>query len=372
MKKPGKKTDIDDRLQGAQSHGAIPDGRKKFLWTVLFVAIAAATIWAVVSHNKDFSVGTFLSYIRGSSKPWLCAAILCAFGFVFFEGEAVVLICRALGCKLGHRQGFVYSAADIYFSGITPSATGGQPMCAYFMLKDGISASTATAALLINLTLYTLSILVISLFVVIVQPGVFLSFGIISKVLIIAGYIMQCLLAAFFIMLIVKKTLLHGICRGAIRFLCRIKLLRREEERLLKLDRFIDEYTTCSQMIRHRTKAILAAFVFNILQRMSVILVPLCVFMASDGAVSDAVRVWAVQCYVVIGSNTIPIPGAMGVSDYIMLDGYGKMMDYQNAVNFELLSRSISFYICIVLCGAVVLTKYLIQKKTGNKNDRIL
>ena len=372
MKKTVDNMDNNDRPHGAPDHGGVPDGRKKLLWTALFIVIAAATIWVVVSHSKEFSLGLFVSYISGASKPWLCAAVLCAFGFVFFEGEAIAAICRALGCDTNHRQGFEYSAADIYFSGITPSATGGQPMCAYFMIKDGIPAGITTAALLINLTLYTMSILVISLLVAVAYPGVLMSFGVLSKVLIIAGYFIQCLLAAFFIMLLMKRSLLHGICRGSIHFLCKIKLLRHEEEKQRKLDRFIDEYAMCSQLMKSRKKAIATAFVFNILQRLSVILVPLCVFMAQGGAVSDATRLWAVQSYVVIGSNSIPIPGAMGVSDYIMLDGYGKMMDYQNAINFELLSRSISFYICIVLCGVVVLAKKLIQKKTGSKNDRIL
>ena len=354
------------RSHGTQNTDRLPDGRKRLLWTVLFLVIAAATIWAVTSHSKAFSPEQFASYIGGVSKIWLAAAVLCVFGFIIFEGEAVITICRALDCKTGHRQGLIYSASDIYFSGITPSASGGQPACAYFMIRDGIPASTATAALLINLALYTLSIIVISLAVVILQPSVFLSFGLLSKILIAAGYIIQCLLAAFFILLLVKSDLLHRICRGAIRFLCRIRLVKGEAEKLEKLDSFIGEYTACSQAIRGHKKELWVAFVFNILQRIFIILVPVFVFLASGGAFSEAAGIWAVQSYVVVGSNAIPIPGAMGVSDYIMLDGYGRMMDITNAVNLELLSRSISFYICIVLCGAIVLVKYLTQKRTGS------
>ena len=36
--------------------------------------------------------------------------------------------------------------------------------------------------------------------------------------------------------------------------------------------------------------------------------------------------------YTVLGSNCIPIPGAIGVSDYLMLDGFGSMMSEAQAV----------------------------------------
>ena len=71
-------------------------------------------------------------------------------------------ICRALGYRRSVGQGVLYSAADIYFSAITPSATGGQPASAVLMMRSGIPAAPTAVALLINLVLYTLSILLMA------------------------------------------------------------------------------------------------------------------------------------------------------------------------------------------------------------------
>lgn len=372
MKKIDKNIGDREVRKSVTGNSAMNSWKKRVLWTIVFILIAAATVWAVTSESRAFSLDTFITYIAGTSKIWLIAAILCSLGFVFFEGEAVVYICRAFGYRAGHGRGFIYSASDIYFSGITPSASGGQPVCAYYMIKDGIPAGITTVALLLNLTMYTLSILVISLLVLITQPQVFMSFGVLSKVLIVIGYLIQCLLSLFFILLLVKREILHGICRRGIRLLCKIKLLRHEEEKQRGLDKYMEEYAMCSEMIKHKKKALAVAFIFNILQRVSYISIPLFVFLATGGAVSESAVIWAVQSYVVIGSNAVPIPGAMGVSDYIMLDGYGKLMAYQDAVSFELLSRSLAFYICIVLCGILVLINHMMQKKRERKNDRIL
>ena len=52
-----------------------------------------------------------------------------------FEGEALREIVFHMGYPTKHKDAFVYSAADIYFSAITPSASGGQPASAFFMIK---------------------------------------------------------------------------------------------------------------------------------------------------------------------------------------------------------------------------------------------
>lgn len=359
MRKKNKKAPDTERSQNTFLD------RKKLLWSALFVVIAVATVWAVASYSGAFSSSLFVDYVLGASKPWLGAAILSALGFIVFEAAALCLICRAFGYKVCLGRGLVYSASDIYFSAITPSASGGQPACGYFMIKDGIPGSVTTIALLINITMYSLAILVIGVFVAIVYPAVFLSLGLVSKLLIILGYIVQIALVLFFILLLVKGDLMHRICRSSLHFLCKIKLLKHEERKQQKLDKYMAEYAECSRMIKDRKGAMIGAFAFNILQRASVISVSLFVFLATGGEASKAADIWAIQSYTVIGSNAVPIPGAMGVSDYIMLDGFCKLMPYQNAVNFELLSRSLSFYVCVILCGLTVFIKYLIQKKRG-------
>ena len=346
--------------------------QNKLLWSVIFVLIAAATIWAVLSQSKSFSLRSFLSYASGMSKCWLAMALLSMLGFIVFEGEALVAICRAFGHPISRRRAFVYSASDIYVSAITPSASGGQPACAWFMIKDGIPGMVATVALLANLSMYAVSILLLGLITLLLRPDVFLSLGLLSQGLVLLGYLVQSVLAAFFVMLLLKGDLLHKMCRKALHLLCKIRLLKQEAEKQRDLDQKMGEYAANVRMIKECKRAMGKAFFFNVLQRVAVISVPFFVFLASGGEMAKAVDIWAVQCYTVIGSNAVPIPGAMGVSDYIMLDGFSTVIPWQSAVNFELLSRSLSFYVYVALCGVTVLIKYLRQRKQERENDRLL
>lgn len=336
---------------------------RKLIWSGVFLAIAAVTIWAVSSQSSCFSSDGFISYVSSASVFWLASAVLCMLIYIVFEGEALRCICKGFKYNISHSKGFAYSAADIYFSAITPSASGGQPMCAWFMIKDRIPASVTASALILNLTMYTLSIITIGLISLLLYPGVLECFSHTSKLFIILGIVLQLILALIFVMLLKKSHVFFSIAGGILRFLCKIHLLKNEHEKTEKLTSYMSSYQHCAQMIKDRSAMVFKVFLFNLIQRAASITVTLCTFLACGGNPSLAIHIWAIQSYAVIGSNCIPIPGSMGISDYLMLDGFGKLLSAANAANLELLSRAISFYGCIFLCGATALVRYIIIKK---------
>ena len=338
-----------------QSAASGIDGKGKLRWAAVSVVIAILSIWTVASQWKDFSLTAILDYVAGADWRWLTAAILSMFGFIFFEGCSLHCACHALHYAAPLHRCAGYAAADIYFSAITPSATGGQPACAYLMMRDGIPGIVSTAVLLLTLAMYSLAILVIALIGVLISPSVFFSFGKLSRILIVVGFIAQALLSLVFLLLIQSEQLLERICRGSIHFLCRIRLLHHEESRMEKLAATMDEYRRCVVLLSGHRSMLRRSFLFNLLQRASHISVSMLVYLAMGGDPARAGGVFTMQSLVVLGSNCAPIPGAMGVADYLMVDGFKAFLDAEQVVGMELLSRSLSFYCCVLLCGIAVL-----------------
>lgn len=342
--------------------------KRKWLWSVLSVGIAACTIWAVTSQNQQFSADYFKLYLTKVSPALIVPAILCMLGFIAMEGAALAYICRSFGYRTRPGDGWVYSSSDIYFSAITPSATGGQPASAYFMMRDGIPGTVVTVALIVNLAVYTASIVFIGLLSFIFRFGVFSGFSVLSKVLILVGTAFQTGLIVLFVLLLRHGTLLYSICDAGLRLLCRLRIFHRRDERRAKLRLQFEEYSRRAKLAMSHRKMLLFAFLFNFLQRVAQILVAVFTYLATGGSLSHAFDIWALQSYVVLGSNCIPVPGAMGVADYLMLDGYGRYMSAEEAVNLELLTRSISFYVCIIICGVSVLFAYFWRKARSRKS----
>lgn len=344
-----------------------PLGNKKsILFMILFIFIAVMTVWAVMSQSKEFSLANFLSFIQGASYEWLGAALFAMLGFVFFEAIALLILSNAFGNRQTLSRCYMYSASDIYFSAITPSATGGQPASAYFMIKNGMNGMMVAALLVANLMLYTLAIVVIGTVCFIMRFDYFMQFSLLSKLLIIAGFVSQIFLLIFFFLLLKRDKLLQRICNFILKFLCKIRIIKRREYYQKKLDGYMDKYRQHSKIITGHRKSLFFCFFFNLLQRISQIMVTVFVCAATTGKdfiQSMELLFW--QGYATLGSNSIPIPGAMGVSDYLMIDGFTKVLDDITAVNLELLSRSFSFYSCVIICGISTLVYFLMVRRRG-------
>ena len=84
--------------------------------------------------------------------------------------------------------------------------------------------------------------------------------------------------------------------------------------------------------------------------------------LAVGEGVNKAVDVSVIQCFVAMGSNCVPIPGAMGVADYIMIDGFKQLVG-KNAANMELLCRGMTFYGSVITSAVIILIGYIIRKK---------
>lgn len=339
-----------------------PVGRKEALWTVLFVAIAAVSIWTVTSRTREFSFQDFWGYLQNASWIWLALAALCMLAHIFFEGSAILHICRAFGYARKPRHGFVYASADIYFSAITPSATGGQPASAFFMINDGIPGTVSTVALLVNLMMYTLSIVLIGLFCFLIRPGIYSMFSSFARGMIVIGCIIQCGLALGFLLLLKKEKLVHRVCDGVLCLLAKLRLLRKLDQRRAHLSHAIDDYRRNVSLVSGQRRVLTRVFLLNVLQRTALICVTVCAFRAAGGARQQMLDAWTIQGFSIMGYNFVPIPGAMGVADLLMTDGFGQLMSRQNAVNLELLSRLISFYSCVIICGMTIVIRFILQK----------
>ena len=332
---------------------------KTIMWALISAVLAFLTIKGVLDHNKDMSLSELWQIIKTSDVLFVVLAVVAAAMFVFLEGVAILEILRKSGYRRKLHQGLIYSTSDIYFSAITPSATGGQPASAFFMIRDGIPGGIVTATLILNLAMYTMSIVVLGLISICLSPASFLSFNTFSRVIITIGFVALFLLSGSFLVMLRNEKLIFGTIRRIINFMGSKKLLKNVDGKLKKINKHEEDYKCCADLISSSKRVLAAAFLWNFLQRASQILVPVMIYKALGGAASSMVEVFSKQCLITIGYNFVPIPGGMGISDYLMIDGFTDLMGMDMAINVELISRVISFYMCVLISGIITLVGYL-------------
>ena len=332
---------------------------KKQLINILFLAVLiGVTLFILFTSNRELNFENIKDFIL-RCNPWLIvAAFVCMLLFIAFAGLSLHLISRRLGYKPKLFSSMVYSSADIYYSAITPSASGGQPASAYYMVKDGMDAGATTFTLVFNLIAYTAAILVIGVLAFIFRPRMFPHFEFFVKFLIIAGIVLQTLLLGFFIacMWCHKAVLKAG--NGLISLLARMKIVKNTEKWRGKLTDEVEKYRLSFMEIRKHRALFFQALLLNVAQRVSQVLITCFVCTAADPDASF-VDLFAMQAFVLLGYNSIPLPGGVGAFEYLYLNIYTLRFDNTFIVVAMMVTRVISYYLCMALSGVVTLVYHI-------------
>lgn len=332
---------------------------------ILFLVIAVLSVGTIVSQSQSFSFKELIYDLKTIDHFWMLMAILGMIGFIVFEGLAVSHLVKGLTGLHRYREGIMYGAADVYFSAITPSASGGQPASAWFMISDGIPTAKTTVVLLANLILYTYALLLCGIAAFLMKGSYYFEFPLLARLLILSGAIVLLALGILFEMLLRHEIIIERVGYWCIHLALRFHLIHSEEHWKARLLHSVRQYKDCAGMIRGKSRLLWETFGLNLAQRLSHSLVTVALYMAVGGRVSHIPDIWSIQILTNVGSNTIPIPGAMGVADYLLICGLDLIHDIDNPANLELMCRGISFYICVLVSIIIIGIGYF--RRTSKK-----
>ena len=119
----------------------------KVIGNGIFLAVVFMLTIYGVFHGED--LGAMMEAIRDVEKWKLIPGAALVFFFIW--GESIILwyMMRSFGIRLKKRICFLFSSVGFFFSCITPSASGGQPMQIYYMKKEKIPIPVATVILMV-------------------------------------------------------------------------------------------------------------------------------------------------------------------------------------------------------------------------------
>lgn len=341
---------------------------RKQLLNIGFLLLLISVTVIVLFTATDIRLHDIGVFLSGCDPWWIVAAFGAMLGFVLFEAASLHVILHRLGERPRFLSSVVYSTSDTYYSAITPSASGGQPASAFYMVKDGIGAGRASFALVFNLSAYTAAIIIIGLFAVIVRPGFFSRIdGGFPKALVIIGFVIQGLLLAFFIGCMFCGGAVRKLGGGIISLLTKMRIVKKPDKWREKLDREISIYKECRRAIAEHPGMTVMGLLFNLAQRVSHVLIPCFVLYAADQTI-DFLDLFVCSAFVTIGYNSIPLPGGVGVYEYLYPNIYSIAVQGEAFVLSALMvSRAISYYICMILSGVYTLGYHLFKMKGSGK-----
>ena len=342
--------------------------KQKLIVNICFLLVLIGVTLAILfTSNKELNFKNIAEYIKTGNPWYLCAAVACMLAIIVLEGFSLFLIVRKLGFKGKAAKSMAYASIDAYYSAVTPSATGGQAAAAVYMVKDGMTAGSASFTFVFRAVTFTSAYVILTAAAFIIKPSLFLQLDFWPQFFIILGVATQLLLVGFFIALLLCHRTILRIGNGIISLLHKMRIIKKKEKWRTKLIKEIAKYANCVKQIKKHKMLFVNVLLLNLGEHVLRVLISVFVCLAADGSAPFR-DIFVLQCFLLVGYSSIPLPGGVGIFEFLYLNIYKlAFSERQFMLSAMKIMRTISYYMCMLVTGMVSLIYHLItvRRKKG-------
>ena len=315
---------------------------KKIIFNTIFlVVVFGLTIYGVF-HGED--LGAVMDAIQSADKIWLLPGVALVAFFIWGESIIIWYMMRSYGIHLRKRVCFLFSSVGFFFSCITPSASGGQPMQIYYMKKEKISIPVATVILMIVTITYKLVLVVVGLWLVLFGQGFIHKYLWSIRHIFYLGTALNVFCVTAMLVLVFHPRLAREILVKGMALLEKLHFLHHKEARIEKLNASMDQYRDTAVFLKEHKQVIVNVFAITMFQRFALFTATWFVYKAFGLGGVKAVAVITLQAVIAVSVDMLPLPGGMGISEklfaMIFIPVFGKRLLLPGMI----LSRGIGYY----------------------------
>ncbi|MDE6887286.1 MAG: flippase-like domain-containing protein [Eubacterium sp.] len=291
--------------------------KKKAIGNIVFLFLVFALTIYGVFHGED--LGAMMQAIRQADIRWLVPGVILVLFFIWGESIIIWYMMRSFRIYLKKRICFLFSSVGFFFSCITPSATGGQPMQIYYMNKEKIPIPVATVILMIVTITYKLVLVVIGLGVLIFGQGFLHRYleGILPVFYL--GLALNVFCVSFMTLLVFHPVLAERIILTGMDWMEKLHLLKKKQSRRTKFQASMEVYRETAEYLKDHKMVIVNVILITFVQRIALFTVTWMVYLAFRMEGTPMWDVVLLQAVISVSVDMLPLPGGMGISESLFL-----------------------------------------------------
>ena len=337
---------------------------KKYVFSaILFVLLILGTYYFIL---KDYSIQEFLASLKNCNPFILVWAFVLLISYAFFHCLYLKRMFYHLGYKISWYQALGYIMTEVYFSAITPSSMGGQPIEMIEMSKDKIPYRVNSVVILLNTLIYKVALVFLAIIGFLFFSQKLFTFNTLFNWLVLLGFVTTLLVMLLFFLLIYSEKLMYRIIQFVLKILKKFKV-KNVAEREAKLKESLKEYQECAKFTKKHPKILLEAFIILLLQRISILSISYVIYLSFGLNELSIFEVITFQVCITLGSDFVPFPGGVVVSEGLLLQAnqiiYGAVL----ATSGMMLLRGISFYLLVTFSFIFYLFFHFVKRRKAVK-----
>jgi len=339
--------------------------RNYLLSGAFLIALIAVTFYVIF---KDNSVRDIWGVLRHVNLSYTLAGVLSMFGFIFFQGVVIGLSAQCVQIKMSLWEMMQYSFVGFFYSGITPSAIGGQPMQFYHMCRDRMSISKATLMLFVANLTYQIVIVVMGLIMFFTKLSFIIQVRRSVIVLFFFGLSVNLFILLIILGVLISENLLRNVLNGFVVFLAKIKIIKNPESAHESVGAYLDEFKSGVELLKENKLRFFLILLATSAHFILYHIIPFFVYRALGFRGYTCFDFIAISAVLYVAINYFPLPGSVGAAEsgFVVLFApyFAKLI-----MPAMLLSRFINFYTMIVISG--VFSAFAQLRKPYDLSDEV-
>ncbi|MGI6704724.1 MAG: lysylphosphatidylglycerol synthase transmembrane domain-containing protein [Clostridia bacterium] len=292
---------------------------------------------------------------------WVGGAFLCM--ILYWIADAFVLCyLTASMYQAKHRlHSLKVSLIGQYYSAVTPFASGGQPVQAYYMMQDGIPIGYASSILTVKFLVYQV---ILSFYCVIVMALKFSSLITNYPQIIwlsILGFIINAGAILLIFLVMVNKAFVLKLAFKLIRTGHRLRLIKDLDKSWKALSGHLEDFHKSAGFVRKNLKEVAIAGFMTFLQLLFYFSITYFIYRAFDLSEKTVLDTISMQAVLYMTVSFFPTPGTSGASEGGFYIFFSMFFPKELLFVSMLIWRAVSYYSNILVGGAVILLDSLLR-----------
>ncbi|MDO4484085.1 MAG: lysylphosphatidylglycerol synthase transmembrane domain-containing protein [Clostridia bacterium] len=298
----------------------------------------------------------FESAMRALQDISIWAVIMCLiayFGYVFFDALGLFYFIRRNGYKTSLRYSLFVSIAGMYYSNVTPGATGGQPMQVFYMKKAGIPIGIGTSAITVRLFCFQFMLEVIST-VLWATHAEFIAQQVGSNMwILVCGYIYNTIVVLLISMMALSRRLVSAVVNLFIKVGAKLRICKDPDASRTRWAEVVELFHSSIKMLRHRPVDLLIQLGIAAAQLLSQMLVIYILYRDFDLTGASYLQITTLAVLLYVSAAYTPLPGASGAQEGVFALFFSGL--FPDSIRFValLLWRFFTYYVGLII-GAIV------------------
>lgn len=174
------------------------------------------------------------------------------------------------------------------------------------------------------------------------------------------GILLNVCLLVLTLVSIFSKKIIAVFIQGSVWILKKLRFKRAEQFEMWAT-RSVAEYQKCAVYFRKNRKTMLAMLVTTFVQITAMHSVPFWIYRAFGLSQYAFWQIIGMQAVLFIGVSVIPLPGTVGINESGFLRLFKTLFPTAMLSSAMLLSRGVSFYLCVVISGSILGILYFVE-----------